>query len=106
MAFLSDFSKQIINLGGIEEYSIKESNDTLIKVIGEGKVVHREGRHEVRHSIPTYEKSINLLDFEHKTDLEQGLRLMWDWAKKQPMKERFVWDKYELDKGIYSFWKV
>jgi UDP-glucose 4-epimerase len=99
-------SKQVINLGGIEEHSIKESSDILIRVIGEGKVVHREGRHEVRHSIPAYEKSINLLDFEHKTDLEQGLRLMWDWARKQPMKERFVWDKYELDKGIYSFWKV
>ena len=30
---------------------------------------------------------------------------MWEWAKKQPMRERFVWSKYELDKGIYSFWK-
>ena len=23
----------------------------------------------------------------------------------QPMKERFVWSEYELEKGIYSFWK-
>ena len=49
---------------------------------------------------------IDILGFEHKTDLKEGLRQMWDWAKKQPMKERFVWDNYELDKGIYSFWKT
>ena len=30
---------------------------------------------------------------------------MWNWAQQQPMRERFVWPKYELDKGIYSFWK-
>jgi UDP-glucose 4-epimerase len=30
---------------------------------------------------------------------------MWNWVKVQPMKDRFVWDKYEIDKGIYSFWK-
>ena len=30
---------------------------------------------------------------------------MWEWAKQQPLKERFVWDKYEIEKGIYSFWK-
>ena len=30
---------------------------------------------------------------------------MWKWAKEQPMRDRFVWSSYELDKGIYSFWK-
>jgi len=30
---------------------------------------------------------------------------MWDWAQKQPQRERFMWSEYELDKGIYSFWK-
>ena len=30
---------------------------------------------------------------------------MWKWAKQQPMRERFVWPSYELEKGIYSFWK-
>ena len=34
-----------------------------------------------------------------------GLTQMWEWAKKQPMKDRFVWNEYELDKGMYSFWK-
>ena len=31
---------------------------------------------------------------------------MWNWARKQPIRDRFVWPKYELDKGIYSYWQL
>lgn len=98
-------SKEIINLGGIKEYSINEANEILREVVGGGEVKYFEGRHEVKHSIPTWQKSIDLLDFEHKTDLKEGLTKMWEWVKTQPVRERFVWPFYELDKGIYSFWK-
>jgi UDP-glucose 4-epimerase len=99
-------SKEIINLGGIKEYSINEANEILREVVGGGTVKYFEGRHEVKHSIPTWQKSIDLLDFEHKTDLKEGLTKMWDWVQTQPIRERFVWPFYELDKGIYSFWKT
>lgn len=99
-------SKEIINLGGVKEYSINEANEILREVVGGGTVKYFEGRHEVKHSIPTWQKSIDLLDFEHKTDLKEGLTKMWDWVKTQPVRERFVWPFYELDKGIYSFWKT
>jgi UDP-glucose 4-epimerase len=104
-AVLPQASKEIINVGGIKEYSIKEAAGVLKEVIGAKEVVHLEGRHEVKHSIPTFQKSIDILGFEHKTDLKEGLTAMWEWVKQQPMKDRFVWDKYELEKGIYSFWK-
>ena len=98
-------SKQIINLGGIKECTIKEANDTLKKVIGAGETVHLEARHEVKHTEVSYAKSVSLLDYQDKTSLEDGLRIMWEWAKKQPMREQKVWKEYELEKGIYSFWK-
>jgi UDP-glucose 4-epimerase len=98
-------SKEIINLGGIKEYSIIEANEILREVVGGGEVKYFEGRHEVKNSVPTWQKSIDLLDFEHKTDLKEGLTKMWGWVKTQPIRERFVWPFYELDKGIYSFWK-
>tara|TARA_B100001778_G_scaffold258523_1_gene218785 strand:+ start:1348 stop:2346 length:999 start_codon:yes stop_codon:yes gene_type:complete len=104
-AVREEASKEIINLGGIEEISIKDASVVLREVIGEGNIVHLEPRHEVKHSIPTYQKSIDLLGFEYKTDMKEGLTQMWEWAKEQPMRERFVWPEYELDKGIYSFWK-
>jgi len=98
-------SKEIINLGGIEEYSINEANQILREIIGSNNVMHREARHEVKHSIPTYQKSVDILGFEHKTSLKEGLTNMWEWAQQQPKRDRFVWPSYELEKGIYSFWK-
>jgi UDP-glucose 4-epimerase len=98
-------SKQIINLGGIEEWSINDANKVLMEVITNGEVVYKENRHEVKNSIPTYKKSADILGFKHQTSLKDGLSMMWEWALKQPMRERFEWPEYELDKGIYSFWK-
>jgi UDP-glucose 4-epimerase len=104
-AVLPEASKEIINLGGILSYNIREANAILRNVIGGGEVVAKESRHEVKHSIPTYQKSVDILGFEHTTNLHDGLVEMWEWAQKQPKRERFVWPSYELENGIYSFWK-
>jgi UDP-glucose 4-epimerase len=104
-AVLPQASKQIINLGGIEEYSINHACEVLRDVVGGGEIIYKEARHEVKHSIPTYQKSIDILGFEHKTSLKDGLNEMWKWVQQQPTRDRFVWPSYELDKGIYSFWK-
>ena len=98
-------SKQIINLGGTREYSIKEANELLKQVIGYGETVHLEPRHEVKYAHPTWKKSVDLLGYEDKTSLGDGLYTMWEWTKSQPQREQFVWSEYELEKGIYSFWK-
>ena len=98
-------SKQIINLGGIEEISIKEAALTLQQVIGGGELIHLESRHEVKHAVPTHQRSIDILNFKYDTSLKVGLEKMWKWAQEQPMRDRFVWPSYELEKGIYSFWK-
>jgi UDP-glucose 4-epimerase len=98
-------SKEIINIGGIEEYTINEACDILIDIMGGGNKIHLEQRHEVKHAITTYKKSIDILGFEHKTSLREGLEKMWNWAKQQPIRNRTMWEFYELDKGMYSFWK-
>ncbi len=98
-------SKEIINLGGTEFYSIKEANNILRKVLGGGNVVHLEPRHEVKDAHPTWEKSVELLGYEDKTSLYDGLKQMWEWAQKQPQRHRFHWGNYEIEKGIYNFWR-
>ena len=57
----------------------KISSVVLREVIGEGNIVHLEPRHEVKHSIPTFQKSIDLLGFEYKTSLKDGLTQMWEY---------------------------
>ena len=104
-AIKKEASNEIINLGGIDKVSIKEASEILIDVIGDGEITYLEARHEVKHSIPTYKKSVDILEFNHKTSMKEGLTQMWEWAKTQPNKDRFVWSEYELEKGIYSYWK-
>ena len=98
---------ETINLGGIKEYSILEACEMLIKITGTKlDPLHLEARHEVKHAWSTWDKSVDLLGFKHTVDLGEGLTKMWQWAQKQPTRERFIWPEYELEKGIYSYWKV
>ena len=99
-------SKEIINLGGIKDYTIIDAAHTLMGVMGgEGRIHFLEERHEVKHAWSTHQKSVELLDYKETRDLKSGLTEMWEWAKEQPMKPQQKFDTYEVDKGIYSFWK-
>jgi UDP-glucose 4-epimerase len=98
-------SRQIINLGGIRETSIITAAETLLDVMGAGELIELPPRHEVKFAFPTYQKSVDILGFEHKTDLHTGLTEMWDWAKKQPKRDRFIWSKYEIENGMYEYWQ-
>lgn len=105
-ATLPEVAKEIINLGGTRYHSINEANRILKNIMRDASVVYHEARHEVKNAHPTYEKSVELLGYEDKTSLEEGLKIMWEWAQNQPVRERFRWDKYELEKGLYGFWKA
>jgi UDP-glucose 4-epimerase len=104
-AIKKEASKEIINLGGVEEHSILDSANILKEIMGSGDLVFLEERHEVKHSIPTWEKSEKILEFKHTTTLKDGLTKMWKWAQEQPNRDRFIWSNYEIDNKIYSFWK-
>jgi UDP-glucose 4-epimerase len=97
---------EVINLGGIKETTIVDAYRTLAHVSKhdiEPKFL--QPRHEAKYAWSTWEKSQTHLDFKHTIDLEEGLGKMWDWALKQPNRERKSWDSYELDKGLYDYWK-
>lgn len=98
-------SKEIINVGGEQGYSINESAKVLQKITGYNKVEYREARHEVKHCVPSPEKSKRLLGYKQSTPLEDGLSTMWEWAKTQSMRRQYKWENYEVEKGIYSYWK-
>jgi len=107
LSAISDKSKnQEINLGGIKEIKLIDAAKTLLKITNtKQSIKYLQKRHEVKHVNCDYIKSINLLDYKMITDLEEGLIIMWEWAKKQPKKNRIKWDTYELDIGMYNYWK-
>jgi UDP-glucose 4-epimerase len=97
---------QIINLGGTKDISINQACETLIEVTGTKiKPIYLEQRHEVKHAYASWEKSVDILGFENKTTLKSGLEKMWNWAKNQNSKNVKTWKNYEIEKGIYDYWK-
>ena len=98
-------SKQIINIGSWKYYTIKEAAEVLKQVIGSGEIKHEQARHEVKDALPAHELSVQLLDYQDTTSLEVGLSDMWQWAQQQPKRDQKSWETYELEKGLYGFWK-
>lgn len=105
-AVLKESSKQIINVGGIDGHTINEAAEILCEITGydKSKIKHLEPRHEVKWCVPSYQKSIEVLGYTEKTTLREGLTKMWEWAKTQPNRERYKWEKYEITKGLYEYW--
>lgn len=98
-------SKQIINLGGIHEFSINEIAECVGNITGTTEIIRLPGRFETKHAWSTWQKSVDILGFEHKTSLQTGIEDMWAWAKVQPDRPRQVWENYEVEKGLYPYWK-
>lgn len=96
---------QIINVGGIRPYSINEAANLISEITGNTQIVHLEPRHEVKYAYSTHQKSVDLLDFDDRTPLREGLQRMWEWAKSQPDRGQKRWSQYEIDKKLYSYWK-
>jgi UDP-glucose 4-epimerase len=98
-------SKQIINLGGIYETSILDAAKMVIEVAGRGELIHLPPRHEVKHAYASWDKSVDLLGFEHKTSLRDGIADMWEWAQVQQDRPRRIFQTYEVERGLYPQWK-
>ena len=98
-------SKQIINLGGSVYHTINEASDILIDVMGAGEKLYLQARHEAKEAYCTTNKSIELLSYDEKHNLEQGLKEVWEWAKNVSPKRQIPWSKYEITEQIYDYWK-
>lgn len=102
-------SKQIFNLGGLYGISLNYAAETLCEISGYNKsnIKYCEQRHEVKHAVPSPNKSIDILGYHDNISFEQGLRNMWNWVNDNPDRigDWYYWENYELDKNIYSYWK-
>lgn len=91
--------KQIVNVGREIGCTINEVAKILCEITGYDKVEYREARHEVKYATTTADKSKKFLGYKQSTTLKDGL------DKMQPKREQFKWGNYEIEKGIYIYWK-
>lgn len=105
-AILEKSKNQIVNLGGKNNITLNDASEILFKITNEGTKQYLEKRHEVKHAWCTVDKSIEILNYKENTNLENGLTKMWNWAKLQPNRKVKEWNKFELNKNLYSYWKI
>ena len=101
-----DLEKEIINLGGIKGITINDACEMMKTVTGSTDVIRLEARLEVKRAIPDPSRSIIRLDYKDTVSFEDGIRKMWEWVNNEnKVKDWYTWNTFELDKGIYSYWK-
>lgn len=101
--------KQIINLGGTKAISIGDAARIVKQTTGASTIERCEPRHEVKYAYSTWQKSVDLLGYEDKTDFRDAVTKMWEWAKAawQQFPERRTKSRFAIEtkKGLYGFWK-
>ena len=89
----------------MKSFTLNNAAEIIAKTTGWGEMKHVEGRFEAKYSIPTYQKSIDLLGYKDTVSFEDGIKNMWEWAKMQPYRKQYKWEIYEITDGLYSYWK-
>lgn len=97
-------SNQIINIGGNVEITIRKLAQIVSDVTGNDQHVYLEPRYEVKRVVPTWQKSENILEYEHRTELKQGIQKMWDWVVSNKRNHPARFAELEITRDIYSYW--
>jgi UDP-glucose 4-epimerase len=103
-----DINQEIYNIGAEQQISILDAAKLMQSIAKDfgynSDIVHLEGRNEVKEAFPSHEKAKRDLNFKDETDIEKMIRKMFEWSLKQPNRVvKYV--PYELEKGLYSYWK-
>lgn len=102
-----DAYQKVINVGADRPYTVLELATAVARAMGvEVTVTHLEPRLEVKHAWTSHEVCDRLFgSLRRNVSLEEGLSRMATWAKAtgQQLPSRF--EKIEISRGLYSFWR-
>jgi UDP-glucose 4-epimerase len=97
---------QVFNIGGDTPYTIRELAEAVRSVTGlPAKVKHLPERKEVLHAYADHAKVARVFGAQRATDLTEGLRRMWTWAKELGPQEPTRFGPIEVDRNVPGFWK-
>ena len=101
--------REIFNLGSDQTHTLNELAG-LVKRSAKrngisAAIEHVEPRHEAKYAFCDHSKAKKSnLKFQDNTDLESLVNEMFAWAMAQPKREQ-KYMSYEIQKGIYEYWK-
>lgn len=107
-SMIHDLDGETFNIGADKEWTINQVAN-IVKDIAEKKgyaasIEYGEERHEVKHAYCDHAKAKEVAKFDDQTNVYNLISNMFTWAEDQPEREskKMI---YEIDKGIYSYWK-
>ncbi len=97
---------QIINIGSDQPTAVGKACKLLLEVMGSEYKPQYEGARpgEVKHACCTVKRSINLLEYETKHSLKDGLEKMVEWAKNVGPQQPTYTLPLEIEKGAPRVW--
>ena len=97
---------QIFNVGADKEYSVNELALAVLKAMNSTeKIKHVEARNEVVHAWADHSKFYRLLGPKSTTNLEQGLKLMTQWALQNAIRKSSKFKNIEIEENLPPIWK-
>jgi UDP-glucose 4-epimerase len=98
---------EIFNVGADQPYTILELAHAVSKAMGVvPNIRHLETRKEVTHAFTSHDKAKAVFgDLLKNVPLHEGLQKMADWCWQVGGREPSRFGEFEINKGLYSFWK-
>jgi UDP-glucose 4-epimerase len=96
----------VFNIGGDTPCTINQLADIVAQAMGcEKKVTHLEARHEVKLAFCSHDRVKQVFGDRPLTSIEQGVRLMSEWAKKHGARESKPFQGIEIAKNLPASWR-
>jgi UDP-glucose 4-epimerase len=106
---IDEYDSEIINIGADKYFTINEVANKVSEISKKygynSTIKYVEPRHEVKHAYCNHDKAKKLLNFNDATNIDELIETMFIWYKDIPNKD-VKKINYEIEKNIYSYWKV
>ncbi|MBN2188301.1 MAG: NAD-dependent epimerase/dehydratase family protein [Chitinispirillaceae bacterium] len=97
---------QVFNIGADVPYSVNKLTEVVAKAMGvTPDVKHFPARNEVLHAYSDHTKTKEFFNYQAKTDLEQGISKMAQWAKEAGSRESKEFGNIEIRKNLPKAWQ-
>jgi UDP-glucose 4-epimerase len=97
---------ETFNVGADTPYSVLELSHTVARALGvEPQVIHLDPRLEVLHAYADHEKARSIFGTSDPLSLEEGVRRMAEWARRQQRMEPSTFGEIEVEKNMPRSWR-
>ena len=97
---------ETFNVGADKAYTVKELAQVVQKHMGKQTgVKHLDPRKEVVHAFSDHSKAHNILGYDAKVDLDEGIRRTTEWVKNVGPKKSKDFEGIEVERNLPPSWR-